>query len=68
MIKIVSESFKGISDVVNGSGLMTSEIEKDMYSLVKSNIPAKWESIYEGPENANAYIKKVIMTANNLHL
>jgi len=45
LIKIVSESFKGISDVINGSGLMTSEIEKDIHSLVKSNIPAKWESI-----------------------
>lgn len=46
---------------------MTSEIEKDIDSLVKSNIPPKWDAIYEGPENPGVYIKKVVATANNLH-
>lgn len=45
LIKIVNESFKGITDVISGNGLMTSEIEKDIHSLVKSNIPQKWEAI-----------------------
>lgn len=42
---MVSESFKGIADVINGSGLMTSEIEKDIDCMVKGVIPPKWETI-----------------------
>lgn len=64
---MVNETFKGIADVVSGNGLMTSDIEKDIDSLVKSNIPSKWDAIWEGPENPSVYIKKVVATANNLH-
>lgn len=60
LCKTVDADLQAINKVVYGSGLLTPSVLKVAGELLKGTVPAKWDKIYEGPENSLAWVNGVV--------
>ena len=68
MIDVIEQSIEGISKVIYGSGLLTSDIQNEAMDLLSGNIPLKWVTIWEGPSNPNSWLKGFAKRAFNMRI
>jgi len=66
IIDIVDQTIEGVSKVIYGSGLLTSEIQNEALELLVGNIPSKWTTIWEGATNPSSWLKGFAKRAYNL--
>jgi dynein heavy chain 2 len=66
MLEVIDTSIEGINKVIYGSGLLTSEIQNEAMELLVGNLPAKWITIWDGPNNPNSWVKGFAKRAFNL--
>lgn len=66
MVDKIEESIDGINKVLFGSGLLTSDIQSEATILLAGGVPSKWSGIWEGPDNASAWLKGFCRRANCL--
>ncbi|KAL4440929.1 hypothetical protein ABPG74_009342 [Tetrahymena malaccensis] len=57
MLEKIESSIEGLNKVLFGNGLLTSEIQATGMELMLGNVPEKWSKVWEGPDNANSWLK-----------
>ena len=55
LLKIHS-SLGSIAKVLKGTGMLTSVIEEEGKKLLKWEVPNSWTTMWEGPDNPQAWI------------
>jgi len=62
----VHNSIMTINRILNKEEMLTDKSQKEATSLLKGEVPANWETQWEGPENPSEWIRVVIKKANAL--
>ena len=57
MLDKINKSIEGLSQVLFGSGILTSEVQTEAIELLKGQIPATWLKMWDGPNNPNSWLK-----------
>lgn len=55
----VNESIISLTKVLQGTEMLTPKTEKEAIDLLKGAVPLIWISMWEGPDNPNAWIRLV---------
>lgn len=57
MLEKIEASIEGINRVLTGNGLLTSEIQATGTDLLMGKVPLRWQTIWEGSDNAQSWLK-----------
>jgi dynein heavy chain 2, cytosolic len=60
LIRKIHVDLSSISKILRGTQLMTDDVTQIATSLMKSETPAPWMSLWEGPENPQSFLKDVV--------
>lgn len=56
MLEKIAASLDGLQRTLFGNGLLTSEIQHTGMELLTGTVPARWSSIWDGPDNPTAWL------------
>jgi len=59
LVSTIEESMGAIGRVLKGTTLLTSAILADATAIMAGEIPSNWDSLWEGPERPQVYIRAV---------
>ena len=59
ILQKVNDTIVSISRVLTGTEMLSTVIEKVAADLLKSEVPAIWSQIWEGPSNPNQWLRIV---------
>jgi dynein heavy chain 2 len=62
LVSMVNRSITALSNIINGSGLLTPELFKEGTELLTGAVPWSWAKHWYGPEtNASKWVKEVLL-------
>lgn len=59
LVSLMDDSMSGISRVLKGTAMLTSSILSDATAIMGGDVPAAWDSLWEGPLRPPAYLRAV---------
>ncbi len=66
LLQKMHRSLSGLSKVIRGQQLLDEEVSKLADSLLRQETPAKWLSLWDGPEDPMDYIETVVAKINEV--
>jgi len=66
LVVTIDDSISAIGRVLKGTTLLTSAILSDAKALMSGEVPAAWDSLWEGPERPQPYLRAVAARATAL--
>lgn len=60
LVTVVQSSLGAISSVVEGTGLLTPDIQADGMALLAGNVPSRWSRKWYGPEEPLQWLQEVV--------
>ncbi|KAJ8027756.1 Cytoplasmic dynein 2 heavy chain 1 [Holothuria leucospilota] len=60
LVQFVHASLAGLSKVIRGTSLLTSEVQSLASSLLKQETPLLWQNKWEGPEDPIQYLRTIV--------
>eukprot|EP00831_Metopus_contortus_P022779 TRINITY_DN2047_c0_g1_i2.p1 TRINITY_DN2047_c0_g1~~TRINITY_DN2047_c0_g1_i2.p1 ORF type:complete len:352 (+),score=48.75 TRINITY_DN2047_c0_g1_i2:130-1185(+) len=64
LMERIQETLEGLNNVLFGSGLLTSNIEKDATILLKNEVPSQWSVLWDGASSPVEYLRAFSRKAN----
>jgi len=66
ILQVVNDSMSSIARILKGTEMLTAKSQKEATNLLQAEVPASWESRWEGPTNPSQWIRIVNRKANAL--